>query len=814
MSSSSGRSRDVPSGGDENSLATSAPHLEAYSVDKGETSMASSMPSIRCDPAEKTCFVEDGDIRETAMVKSTMPSQLVYKNEGINAFMGRPRLYSSYGWTTSQTSNTDLVTLDLAPILLNAEYANKLIGYNLIRGTFVVRVELNATPFHQGALLIHHIPNFANMLLVDPNFNIGYNTTLTSKIQHPGAVLDASETSLIYKIPYVGPASFFDRIRANPVDWGRVIVTVLAPLRTGTLGTDNVEFDVWTYMEDVELGAPALAQSKRVNLTEVKEQKSGPLSSGLSIASRAVSVLSEIPMLKTFSEPTAWALNIASGIASIFGFSKQPIEDKQHIVATGNHRYDACGDGSSAAFPMGLVHNNRLSVDDRFSLSGQDEMSFAFLKTVPNLVAVAAWPASSVAGTNILSRAIGPDRFYEISTQTTGARVATLRHFGPLGYVSNAFRMWSGSMNITVKLRKTKFHSGRLQATFTPFYSATGASLNTPITPTNSLYSLREVIDVRTSDSFTMRLPYQMSQLYLNVGETMGQFDLVVLNPLRAPESCSQIVEFDVYITAGDDFELQVPGQGTITQVPFRGAVAQSKVITKTEIGNSGIKPPGHENSSLCVGEHFMSVKQILNRMTQVYVSNTSITGNTIQMVSHGIGCGGNSTGGFVSSNGYGDAFSYFAAMYLYVRGGMRVSIYQGITTQKSTAYLNLVTPYLTDLFQFGSSVTGGTGVGAIAAYNPSVAGYPCGLGVVVNDIANAETFVTVPYYAKTPVSFIPRFGGGIITLPNTAYVPQATLVHRTPIAPSQQPLITRGGADDLVLSGFIGCPPLLISST
>jgi hypothetical protein len=108
-----------------------------------------------------------------------------------------------------------------------------------------------------------------------------------------------------------------------------------------------------------------------------------------------------------------------------------------------------------------------------------------------------------------------------------------------------------------------------LLVAFTP-----GTSVSTTASITSSAYSLRTIVDIRTEDVVTFELPYLCFSDYLATnldgsGSYSGVLDIMVLNSLRAPESCSQSVKMQVFFSPGSDFELAAPGTAQCTKDPI-----------------------------------------------------------------------------------------------------------------------------------------------------------------------------------------------------------------------------------------------------
>lgn len=776
-------------------------------VNEGETVIKSST----------TSFVEDGAIVTTKAKTYSRDGSLTVQNQSLKDFFAKPSLLYHDEWTTVAGTNADLFSFNVGGALVgNANWMNKIQGFNLVRGTAVMRVMINANPFQAGRLLLRYIPCVSSMATGQI---FSANASLITKSQHPHVELDCRDGIAELELPYITPSYFYDVKKASH-DWGTFYITVLSPLVVGPAGETSVDITAYLYFKDFEMSAPLVPQSKKWSRkgkdVEAVYASERPISSSLTIVASAADSLSSVPVLSAAMDTVAWVARGASQLASFFGWSKPQNESNTTVMVSQYNRYAMTAEGADNALPTALSATNKLQTLSENSIYEGDEMSFNFIKSVVSYIDTYSWNTSQVTGTSIMSFGVSPAAFSRNGTRTAGPFTATYKTMPPFSFVAEGFRLWRGSIKIILKIVKTDFHTGRLQITFTP-------SSTTPYsvpTPTNSLLALREIVDIRGSSEICLQLPYLIPIDYLKSNEFMGNFDVVVINELRCPETAPSAINVLMFVCAGDDFELQAPSALPPVFVP------QSKKWSETAgavtavcdvIGDEKPTPPSFDHSSLCIGEHFSSIKQLINRYSQFWCSISS-PGNSpdVQIWPWAVGNTYLTAGGIITNGFVGDPMSYFSHMYVFRRGSVRV----GILSSSATAFIKSVLSIMTTT----SSYFGNTSkiLGFLPFYTTSTGGptnYATGslhvrmsgnAGTLLNEGVYATEYFHVPYYCATRVSMAYVDASNNISSRNDQ--PFSGLMVSYPSNVAQMNL-TRSGGDDFQFSYFLSAPPVYISA-
>ncbi len=769
----------------------------------------------KIDNSVTTTFVEDSVVAEVDYKTKTVTDSIIIRDQAIVDFLAKPYLVVQGAWQTTDLANASLFPLGFispsAMLLSNALWTNKIQGFNMIRGTAVLRVQINANPFQTGKLLLHFLPCAASFGGSGSTYETMHNLNLTTKRQQPSVEIDCRDTVGILKIPYVAPSDFYS-ISDAMYDWGRFYLSVYAPLGVGSGGATTVEYSVYLSFEDFEMAAPIVPQAgsnrkvyKAHSLKEIEDASTGPLTKALSSTSKIANSLTSIPVIGQVAETVSWATSIASGVASIFGWSKPRLENPPTRVSNAFDAYGATSDGVDPSYPLALTSCNQIKMINEASLTDQDEMSFAFLKRVSTYISTVEWEATDASGTLLLSSfAVSPMSLRSSTLITKGTSSTTVYTGPPINYLASKFKYWRGSIKLNIKIAKTDYHSGRLELVWTPISTA-------PTVPTllTSQLALREVIDLRTGNEIEMVLPYMLSTEYIPTSTPSGYLQIRVLNELKAPDSAPQSINLLMHYGGGEDFEFQVPAQIGSFTMPFspQGKEGGSVVLVEDDIGSSAQTSQNTEHAQLCVGEMFTSVKQILNRNSTFYHKAA-------------VPAAGFSIWPFFCSSAYlplngaltvpnvgGDPYSHIAPMYAFYRGSARVKwVTKGGAYGEKVCLDTHPTAGVTSVFGAANAVLSPESLYAWGPTQTSMAGF----GSVAFTNAGVQNMsAVVPYYSRTKCSLvIPNTSDDVI--PNDISQPAVKLnAVCTPNA-YDGASFGRSFRDDFQLSYFIGCPPYL----
>lgn len=777
-----------------------------------------------------TTFVTETNVQtQNVIVSKTYAGVVPITDQSMANFLSKPYLVASGAWSTSQPTSTELFVGNVAPYLdgipAPAIWKDKISGFGLVRGTVVLRLVVNAEPFHAGKLLLSFIPCASALT------STFWRSSLNQKTQQPSVELDCRDSTAVIKMPYIAPTEWYKR-GGGGFDWGQFTISVLSVLRTGAGSSTDVFYSLFMSFEDMEFAAPLNPQSAHapsklktrasgyatsVESKEADIMNNGTLSKALLLGSSLAVNAASVPLLSSIAAPASWVMRGLSHSAAWFGWSKPTIDAPQSVVS---RRFIPCmanSTGASSAPKLSLIHDNALDILESPAGVPEDEMSFDYLKRRYAYCNVAVWTTDDVEGSTVYVKNMVPDACSAQITTSRPLGTFLYNSYPPFAYLAQYFQYWRGSIKVKVKLAKTDFHSGRLAFIYTP-----GSDTSPPIDIDSSTYCLRHVLDIRSQSEIEFVIPYLMPAPYLDRSTPMGTFTVMVLNPLKAPATVDPAIQMLFYFAGGDDFELQSPisynNAVTFQQtLPFYPQVgggvdpSSDQVLISSPIGNNPYPYDTMDHGRLCMGECFTSVKQLLSRYTTLASSvgvNTGTMG-TVQIHPYAYGARSLSPdGGKISPSLGCDALSCFIGGYAFYRGGVKISASLA-TTSSAAPGIAALRPYMT--FPTGpvySSPTGDSATGAII--DPW-------LGTSVNNTIEAvqlydtERFFEVecPYYCKTHMTLVNPISAGV-TVPDSSNSPNYFVIMGWKTDSGKPVTLRRAASDDFQMSYFLGFPPIL----
>ncbi len=788
----------------------------------------------RCDETSTTCFVEAGGVVEVP-IRSERLSVIRHSSDvTISQFLKRPMLLRNQTWANSSTTGTVLATFNpdeyINPggggVVTDAWY-EKTKGFALLRGTFVIRLELNASPFMSGALLLSWMPQ--TML----GITSARYTSLIGAYQLPHVVVSTRDTTAEIRIPFISPYGYFAQTHALDNDvWGRVSLIVASQLQVGASAPiTNCDVSVYGYWEDVELAAPIVPQGKTVYESLMPGKK---VSQSMRTVSKIAGAFKNVPVVSGIASSVEWAANLAAGVASSLGFSNPVLTVNPALMVPRQHPYSHTADGPVATLPMSTLTNAAIPSVVDHTITDEDEMSLQFLYKVPTYMGELVWDTSNVTGTVLLSREICPRTLCSTTTDATYTPPMVYTHGGPLNYLSHLFSMWRGSIDLHLKFVKTGFHTGRLQIVWTPYDQT---PTNAP-TVANSMYALRHIVDIRDQDEYTVNLPYLLRPQYLVTepevaGEHLpsGTLTISVLNELRAPETCASQIRLLEFYTGGADFEFQAPS--TFDAEPLR---LQSAVhYFEDNVPERSLDP-----AVRCASESITSLKQLTSKASKctLQAPTTATSGRGVVIIDPyhvGVAYANGPTATPNVLRGNQDMFSVVGTMYaymsgsvdLYIEGGSPAGTYAvmpGILRKLLNQFPSTITGFFTS-FTFAATdrvpllqTAQYMSMSSAAAFT-NLGGSPY-VNTLSASTGGAMMGLHVPYVSPYPASFVvPDYtrttqGGGRYPMsfpyPLNSIAVAPTSANTTALSST---IVRRSTGDDFRFKMFIGCPPLLISS-
>jgi hypothetical protein len=644
----------------------------------------------------------------------------------IKNFLERPIRIWSGQFSTTNTQGQVLFTDNFPDVMVsNTMYAEKLSGFVGLRADMEIKVQVNAQKFQQGRLRLQYIPYAKYMQSKVDTINY----SITGRTACPGVDIDICGGSnpksriaeAVFHVPFVSPHTYFNLINSEG-SFGTFYLFVYSPLLTGSSEGQNCEVTIWARFINPQLafptgatigsGAPPATRTMIAQIRgEAKQiQQTGVVSSTLGVVADTLKVAKKIPVIGEYLAIPEWICDKGASIAKLFGWSKPTISMDTKLRTQNNF---ANYNGKDSSHKMALSADNEIDTPPGLAGTKIDEMALTAITSVPAYWSQFQWTNTNTVQDQILwIDKVTPAKISEISG--TNGFACT-----PIGFVSNLFGYWRGSLKYTFKMVKTGFHAGRLRVFFVP--QGLDTTLVVGSAPTIEIEkNYQVVVDIEDSDTFSFTVPYVATKpwyMLRNPGISgsqnffTGYVVVTVLNELRNPSTVSNAINVLVEVSGGSDLTFALPGEPTL--LPGLPTTSSSEVETQeiekkpetmiAQIAGTDVEPNREQSQMLmdpnsisildpesnwtpeshCIGEKIMSVRQLLKRNQYIGTSTTKdSTQNTL--VATVLNPYGNNTG---TGNSSIDYMSYFMNIYAFFRGGVRIKT----MTQKLSAVGPLV---------------------------------------------------------------------------------------------------------------------------
>lgn len=445
------------------------------------------------------------------------------------------------------TQALNVAFLQTAGGLVN--FANKLAGYAAIRCTWCFRINFSNTPFVGGQVRLVHQPPALNYT--------GLSGTLprAATRQWPGVEMDLNtQTACEFKVPHRNMVPYFRLFDTTATDANGTVIFSAYNGPTFIAPTVAPDFEVWFWIEDVELvgikantadlviATPTSGKGMGVKPSMGEITGSGPISGFLGATARlSMWAGTMIPALSAVAAPISWVARVGQKVAAAFGYSRPLNQLVIRDVKSKEWSYLNNATGVLSAYNTGIQHDAALPVIP-FVGDEEDALSIPFL--------VSQWHymgnfslASQVDGALIAKGALNPLALYTQTGQsylTPFERNATWVTPFPALWPSSAmgvaqyFSHWRGGFKLRLIFGKTKFHTGRLLFgwDYNPYSPVTTDATTVPAYA-STVYNERKVIDLREGNVFEVEIPYFAALPFLSMSTCMGSWYLYVVDPLK-----------------------------------------------------------------------------------------------------------------------------------------------------------------------------------------------------------------------------------------------------------------------------------------
>lgn len=801
---------------------SSSPNLQGGSDPQAKTDLTSSTFVSETNPTQGTTeFIQQVVASEyqfpnlSQINDDLVRAQVVTTMQDIREFLKRPIILRQGVFTEASAGIIHAIDLPY-DLLHNTMYTPKVQGFLNFRATTVITLQVNASRFCAGRLLLHFLPQ-AQVAGSMPGNRL---LTLTQTTSQPNVQLDlSSQTEVSFKVPFCNPKLYYDLTTGDgPI--GAMYMSVYSPLRKGTGSTDP-DYTVWGHFEDVELEIPVvpttfLTQSGFTTSSQSRKKGSdGELGAKQSIASlsnsvtRVISTVQglSIPLLSSIISKPSWALGVVAKTLGSIGFSNPTNESMPTLYRQNILSYMSHSDRGNNYDKLSYFSSNKVETMSGLGATDLDEASFGYIASKSAVFVGFNMDTTQAYGTVLYTLDISESSFASPETLINdGTSWWYYKTYTPVGLLMHYFKYWRGSLVLKFKIVKTEFHTGRIAVTFNP--NPNSAQYTPTIDQTN--YLLRTVVDLTDATEFELTIPYTNNSPWMEAGEIMGRLNIYVINKLQCPPTVSSTINFIIEVAGGEDFEIagpapiNTPHRLTPLVVSNLEFSSQSGFVPdkiSATIGNSDIPKGNLAATRYCIGEKLTSVYQIIKRAQKYHAYLTpNFTSFWIRPFTIAAMGRGRSSNDFSIGTITSDPLSLFASAYAYSRGSAGAKISDNSVTQ--TYKIEIVEDDRTILPYFMQNVAPTSTEfyhGCFTANKSPEYGGGCE--------------VMLPHYAELPCR-LNRLNCTLSTdasysPPLDAYDSNYAIRVSTSTSVGTSGVYTRIAGDDYQLAMFIGFPPL-----
>lgn len=474
-------------------------------------------------------------------------SKILASNQPLNPLIA---------FTGNQVEQIPLKTFEFPrDLMVVGNKMDKIRNFEWFKTDVRLRILINANPFIAGRLWITYSPidssNNTDTLVQYAQIHRKGRVGITS---YPGVELDLqTNTAAELLVPWIATT---DAERANPEDQRlfRVDIWLLTPLLLAD-NSKSIPIQVFGSFENVDLKFPTPTAYSNAAVRQVKGEAKGPITEVSSKIGSAAKMLKDVPIVGTVASTVGWAADIASGVASIFGWTR-PIEGSHsepfvHIPGRGMSQFKSKDSGTV----LGMANDNEIAEQTNNFVSDVDEMSIEHICSRPGLVDVIDWSTiqdyNEGLGVYSAERDPQPPNWKAVTT-SRGAGAAWDPTLAEL--VLNSFHMYRADFSYRISLVKTAFHVGRFEVFFIPNVKTVAADTIRNLDTSNCY---RQIFDITEQSEMSFTIPFFHKYTMFqgpddSVDPSIGCLVIRVVSPLTCPDTVSQNIKILVWKSASN----------------------------------------------------------------------------------------------------------------------------------------------------------------------------------------------------------------------------------------------------------------------
>lgn len=495
----------------------------------------------------------------------------------LNEFFSRPLRIASIDWAVGGTLFQSLNPWQL--YFENLRVINRIANYKLMRAKLHLKFTINGNAFHYGRAIASYNPLPSDdTMTIDRAF---LDADLVAASQRPHVYLDPTNSQGgEMKLPFFTYYNVLDIVNMDWRNMGEVVLHSMQALKHANGATDTVTVNVFAWAEDVKFAIPTNFEPGAI-APQADEYEKKPVSRIAGAVANAASYFTEIPMIGPFAKATEIGAKSVGAIATLFGYSS-PVD-----LEACQYRPLAV---SNIATTNQVNQSNKLSVDCKqeltldprtVGLEGKDELTIKYISQRESWMANFPWALNTVQETLLWNHVVDPCVHYIQGNEI---------HMPSTCFAATPFKYWRGTLKYRFQFVCSKYHKGRVKLVYDPTGTPSGgnAEYNTAYT---TIVDISDNADFEIEIGWGQRTTYRehfipgvatQTQMWNTTPLTLttpssaignGTLSMYVVNELTVPNSTiNNDIEVNVFISAGDDFEVAVPDAFPLENLRFTNA--------------------------------------------------------------------------------------------------------------------------------------------------------------------------------------------------------------------------------------------------
>jgi hypothetical protein len=485
----------------------------------------------------------------------------------LGQFFQRPIKIAEYNWSTST-----ILTGDFDPWLLyltNKRVVNRMTNHYLLRAKLHLKFVVNGNGFHYGRVMACYLPLA----------NYDQATQVSTLVAGPSVQLSQCPKIFLnpttngggeLTLPFFWHQDYLKLTSDIYENMGKIYLRDLTGLKHANGATDVCNISIFAWMEDVSLSG--LTSAPMENLvpqsgTETDEANAkGTISGPATAIAAAASNLSDIPVIGPYARATAKAASFIAGSAKLLGYSRplvtrDPEPYKPRPIS--NMATTTVPDG---ALKLTVDDKQELTIDPAISGIGRaDPLDILSIAKRESWLTNFVWPENTGSEVLLWNARVNPGLYHEAvpGTKYLPAMAATIQ----------PFEYWTGTIKFRFQIVCSAYHKGRIKIVFDPHTLG--------LTPEYNVNYVK-VVDIAECSDFTVSIPAAQPNTFLTCPSvcttsasegwsatrftttddvySTGVIGVYVVNDLTTPNSTvNNDIQINVFVSAGDDFEVAVP---------------------------------------------------------------------------------------------------------------------------------------------------------------------------------------------------------------------------------------------------------------